>query len=76
MRKASASDWFRLGASIAGYALAALGLALLVNAGGDCGPEVEDCGEGRRIASFVVLALGVAWLAYLVARFLRDPKSF
>jgi hypothetical protein len=58
-----------------GYALATLSLAILLNFPGDCGPEVTDCGEGRRQASFVVLGLGVIWLVYLVVSFLRDSEK-
>jgi hypothetical protein len=56
--------------------MAILGSALLLNLTGDCAPNVTNCGEGRRQASFVLLGLGVLWLGYLVVRFFRDPKKF
>jgi hypothetical protein len=76
MGKATASDWKKLLLSMLGYAVAALALALMLNIPGDCRPEVTNCGEGRRQASFVVLVLGIAWLVYLFVRFRRDPKNF
>ena len=75
MRKASASDWVKLTLSLLGYALATVSLVILLNFPGDCSPEVTDCGEGRRLASFVVLGLGVVWLVYLAVKFLRDSKK-
>jgi hypothetical protein len=38
---------------------------------GDCYPEVTDCGEGPRRASFMVLAFGTVGLAYKVYLLLR-----
>jgi hypothetical protein len=70
------SDYLRLGLSLSGYAIAIVGFALLLNFPAECAPEITNCGEGRRQASFVVLALGITWLGYLIARFVRDPKNF
>jgi len=61
---------------LAAWTIAILGSALLLNLTGDCAPNVTNCGEGRRQASFVLLGLGVLWLGYLVVRFFRDPKKF
>ena len=72
---AKPSDWIRLILSLLGYAAAAFALALLMNRTGDCGYEVQDCGETARRLSFVVLALGVAWLSYLVVRFVHDHRA-
>jgi len=68
-------DWLRLGLSLFGYAIATIALSLMMNLTGDCAPDVQDCGETARRQSFVVLALGAAWLAYLIVRFVRDHKS-
>ena len=68
---ARSSDWLALAATMVASALATVVLAGLLNFPGVCVPEVTNCGEGRRNASFVVLGLGAAWLAYLVARFIR-----
>jgi hypothetical protein len=73
--KATPSEWLRLGLSVVGCAVAAIALSLMMNLTGDCGPEVENCGETARQLSFVVLALGAAWLVYLVARFVRDHSK-
>jgi hypothetical protein len=72
MRKRPGSDWLQLIVSMAGYALAVLALALLMNFPGDCFSDAEDCGQDRRRASFLVLGLGAVWLLYLLLRFLRD----
>lgn len=69
--KARSSDWLTLAGTILGSVVVTVGFALLLNFPGDCDPGVANCGEGRRKASFVVLALGAAWLLYLVARFIR-----
>ena len=74
--KATGPTWFKLFLSMLGYAVAAFGLALMLNFHADCGPEATDCGEGRRQASFVVLGLGAVWLVYLFVRFRRDPNNF
>ena len=71
---AKPSDWLRLGLTLLLYAVATIALALMMNFTGDCGPDVQDCGETARKLSFVVLALGAAWLVYLVVRFVRDHK--
>jgi hypothetical protein len=72
---AKPSDWLQLFLSMLGYAAATFALALLMNATGDCGYEVHNCGETSRRLSFVVLALGAAWLIYLVVRFVRDHRA-
>ena len=73
--KATPSDWLRLFLSMLGYAAAAFALALMMNMAGDCGYEVQNCGETARQLSFVVLALGALWLIYLVVRFVRDHRA-
>jgi hypothetical protein len=70
--KAKPSDWLQLALSLLGYAFATIALSLMLNFPGDCGPEVANCGETRRWVSSIVLVLGAVWLAYLVARFVRD----
>ena len=74
--RARFSDWITLTIALAASVLATLTLAALLNFSGDCAPDVTNCGEGRRYASFVVLALGAAWLVYLVVRFIRNPRRF
>jgi hypothetical protein len=73
--KAKPSDWLRLTLPLLGYAVATIALSLMMNLTGDCGSAVQNCGETARRLSFVVLALGAAWLVYLVVRFVRDHKS-
>jgi len=74
--KARPLDWLKFGAALALSIVAIVGIALLLNFTGDCAPGVSDCGEPQRLASFAVLALGFAWLAYLVVRFIRSPTTF
>jgi hypothetical protein len=74
--KARPSDWFSFGLALVGSTIAILATAALLNFTGDCGPEVTNCGETARRASFVVLGLGVVWLLYLVVRFVRRPANF
>jgi hypothetical protein len=74
--RARLSDWITLAVALVGSALASLTLALLLNFSGDCAPQMTNCGEARRYASFVVLALGAACVAYLVVRFVCDPRRF
>jgi hypothetical protein len=74
--KARLSDWFTFGLALVGYAIAIVGIAALLSLTGDCGLEVTDCGEPQRRAAFVVLGVGVVWLAYLVFRFIRSPREF
>ena len=69
--RARRSDWLRLGLSVAGYALVTILISLMMNLTGDCGPEVENCGETARQLSFVALAVGVAWIGYIIVRFVR-----
>ena len=72
---AKPSDWLRLGLSLLGYAGATIALAMFMNITGDCGPDVKNCGNTARQLSFVVLALGAAWLVYLVVAFIREHRS-
>ena len=72
---AKLTDWLRLCLSLLGYAVAAFAVSLVMNLTGDCGPGVENCGETARWLSFVVLALGAAWLVYLVVRFVRHHRA-
>jgi hypothetical protein len=74
--KARPANWLSLGLALVGSIIAILGIAGLLNFTGDCGPEVANCGEPQRQASFVVLGLGVVWLVYLVIRFVRSPTNF
>jgi hypothetical protein len=74
--KARPANWLSFGLALVGSIIAILGIAGLLNFGGDCAPEVTNCGEPRRQASFVVLGLGVVWLVYLVIRFVRSPRNF
>ena len=73
--RAKSTDWVRLALSLLGYAVATIALALIMNVTGDCGPDVQNCGETSRRLSFGVLAVGAAWLVYLVVRFVRDHKA-
>lgn len=72
--KAKPSGWLRLGLSLLGYAVATVALSLMMNLTGDCEPGVEKCGETARRLPFAVLALGAAWLVYLVIRFVRGHR--
>ena len=72
---AKPSDWLRLALSLLSYGVATIALSLIMNLTGDCGPEVQNCGETARQLSFVVLALGAVWLGYLVVRFVRDHRA-
>lgn len=74
--KARRANWLSFGLALVGSLLAIIGAAGLLNLTGDCAPEVTNCGEPRRQASFVVLGLGVVWLIYLVVRFVRSPTRF
>jgi len=74
--KARPSDWFSFSLALLGSIIAILFATALLNFTGDCALEVTSCHEGGRRASFVVLGLGVAWLVYLVARFVRRPTNF
>jgi len=70
------SEWLSFGLALLGSAIATLVAVGLMNFTGDCAPTVTDCGEPQRRASFVVLALGVVWIAYLIVRFIRSPRTF
>ena len=74
--KARRSDWLTFGLALVGSVLAIVVVAGLLNLVGDCAPDVTNCGEPRRRASFVVLGLGVVWITYLVIRFIRSPSKF
>ena len=74
--KARPSDWLTFSLALIGSILAIVVAAGLLNLTGDCGPGVENCGETQRRISFVVLGLGVAWIVYLVVRFIRSPSKF
>ncbi len=71
---AKPSDWLRLGLSLLGYGVATIALFFVMNLTGDCGPGVHNGGETARRLSFVVLALGAAWLVYLVVRFVSGYR--
>jgi hypothetical protein len=72
---ATPSDWVGLFLSLLGSAVATIALALLMNLTGDCGGGVQNCGDTARQLSLAVLALGAAWLVYLVVSFLRRHTS-
>jgi uncharacterized YccA/Bax inhibitor family protein len=74
--KARAANWLSFSLALVGSLIAIVGIAGLLNLTGDCAPEVTNCGEPQRHASFVVLGLGVVWLVYLVIRFVRSPSTF
>lgn len=74
--KARPADWFSFLLAFVGSAIAVVTAAALLNFTGDCAPQVTNCGEMARRASFVVLGLGVVWLVYLVVRFVRRPTNF
>ena len=74
--KTRPSDWLTFGLALIGSIIAIVCVALLLNFTGDCAPDVTDCGEPQRYASFVVLGLGVVWVVYLVVRFIRSPTTF
>ena len=74
--KASLSNWLTFCLAFVGSTIAILAAAVLLNLTGDCAPSVMDCGETSRRVSFVVLGVGVLWLAYLIVRFIRSPTTF
>lgn len=74
--KARPSDWLTFGLALVGSIIAIAAVALLLNLTGDCAPGVTSCGERQRSASFVVVGLGVIWLAYLIVKFIRSPTKF
>jgi hypothetical protein len=74
--KVRPSDWLTFAATVIGSVVAIAGVALLLNFPADCAPGVTGCGETRRDASFVLLALGAVWLIYLIVRFVRSPTKF
>ena len=74
--KARPVDWLKFGVALTLSIVAIVGIALLLNFTGDCAPTVINCGERQLRASFVVLGLGVIWLAYLIVRFIRSPTTF
>jgi uncharacterized YccA/Bax inhibitor family protein len=74
--KARPSDWLSFVLAILASIIAIVVAAGLLNLTGDCAPEVTNCGEPQRRASFVVLGLGLAWIVYLVVRFIRSPRTF
>lgn len=71
---AKPSDWAKLVSSLLGCAAAAIVVSLLLNLTGDCGPDVRNCGETARLLSFVILALGVGGMIYLMTRFVRRHR--
>jgi hypothetical protein len=73
---AQPKNWLSFALAVIGSAIAIVAVALLLNFNGDCAQGVTDCGGLRRRASFVVLALGLVWVGYLVARFIRSPEKF
>jgi len=68
------TDWLKLGATLLVVAALFEIAALMMNLGGDCGPDVEHCGETARALSFVVLGLGVAVALFLIVRFVRTHR--
>ena len=74
--KARPSDWLSFALAVVGSIIAIVVAVGLLNFMGDCAPGVTNCGEPQRQVSFVVLGLGVIWLAYLVVRFIRSPTNF
>jgi len=68
------TDWLKLGATLLVVAALSEIAALMMNLGGDCGPDVEHCGETARALSFVVLGLGVAVALFLIVRFVRTHR--
>ncbi len=76
MMKARPINWLSFSLVLVATVIAIVGIAVLLNFTGDCAPEVTNCGEPQRQASFVVLGLGVVWLIYLVIRFMRSPTTF
>ena len=74
--KARPTDWLSFGLAFVGSVIAIVSIAVLLGLTGDCAPHVMNCGEPQRRAGFVVLALGIAWLVYLVVRFFRSPTKF
>lgn len=74
--KARPKNWLSFALALVGSLIATVAIAALLNLTGDCAPNVADCGGPQRRASFVVLALGLVWLGYLVVRFIRSPTSF
>jgi uncharacterized YccA/Bax inhibitor family protein len=74
--KGRPSDWLSFVLALLGSIIAIVVAAGLLNLTGDCAPEVTNCGEPQRRASFAVLGLGVVWIVYLVVRFIRSPRNF
>ena len=74
--KARPFQWLSLALALLGSTIAIIAGAALLNFTGDCAPQVTNCGETGRRASFVVLSLGTVWLVYLVVRFVRYPTNF
>lgn len=74
--KARPLDWLKFGLALTLSIVAIVGIALLLNFTGDCAPGAANCGEPQRLWSFVVLGIGVVWLAYVVVRFIRSPTKF
>jgi hypothetical protein len=68
-------DWLKLALAVLISGAAIVGIALMMNLTGDCAPGVENCGETARHLSWVVLAVGAAWLIYVVVRFIRDHRA-
>lgn len=74
--KARPWNWVVFGLALILSCIGILGIALLLNLTGDCPPQVTNCGEPQRRASFIVLGLGVLWLAYVIVTFIRSPDKF
>lgn len=74
--KARPSNWLTFCLALGGSTIAIVVTALLLNFTGDRAPSVTDCGKTGRRLSFVVVAVGILWLAYLVVRFIRSPATF
>ena len=67
---AKLSEWLKLCAYVL-VVVAVSGIISLMMNIGDCGPEVEHCGETARQLSFGVLGLGALCALFLIARFIR-----
>ena len=71
---AKLSEWLKLAAFVLVVVAFSGIISLMMNLTGDCGPEVEHCGETARKLSFGVLGIGAFWALFLLVRFVRTHR--
>ena len=57
----------RVGVAVSWIAIG-VGLSFFLNVGGDCAPDVQDCGQTMRLISFVILGLSLLCAALALSK--------